>query len=118
MGVAINQFAVREMVGLSYGATSLFTMCSVLEIWWLKLQLKLCSEMGVPVLRPPEMTFSTQSYAIYWDRQLTGLRWNERGTNGDLNDDDWLKQMASNIGTNPALPILSLQRFLWGLYHK
>ena len=43
------------------------------------------------------------------DRQLTGLRWNERGTNGDLNDDDRLiKQMTSNIGTNPALPILSL----------
>ena len=42
------------MVGLSYGATSLFTTCSVLEIWWLKLQLKSCSEMGVPVLRPPE----------------------------------------------------------------
>ena len=42
------------MVDLSYGATSLFTTCSVLEIWWLKLQLKSCSEMGVPVLRPPE----------------------------------------------------------------
>ena len=47
------------MVGLSYGATSLFTTCSVLEIWWLKLQLKSCSEMGVPVLRPPE-------YARIW----------------------------------------------------
>ena len=54
MGVAINYFAVREMVGLFYGATSLFTTCSVLEIWWLKLQLKSCSEMGVPVLRLPE----------------------------------------------------------------
>ena len=42
------------MVGLSYGANSLFTTCSVLEIWWLKIQLKSCSEMGVPVLRPPE----------------------------------------------------------------
>ena len=56
MGVAINWFAVRDMVGLSYGATSLFTTCSVLEIWWLKLQLKSCSEMGVPVLRPPEQS--------------------------------------------------------------
>ena len=55
MGVPINQFAVREMVGLSCGTTSLFTTCSVLEIWWLKLQPKLCSEMGVPVLRPPEL---------------------------------------------------------------
>ena len=44
------------MVSLSYGATSLFTTCSVLEIWWLKLQLKSCSEMGVPVLRLPEHT--------------------------------------------------------------
>ena len=44
------------MVGLSYGAMSLFTTCSVLEIWWLKLQLKSCSEMGVPVLRPPELS--------------------------------------------------------------
>ena len=43
-------------------------------------------------------------------RALTGLRWNERGTNGDLNDDDRLiKQMTSNISTNPALPILSSQ---------
>ena len=40
----------------------------------------------------------------------TGLRWNEHGTNGDLNDDDRLiKQMTSNISTNPALPILSSQ---------
>ena len=43
--------------------------------------------------------------------ELTGLRWNERGTNGDLNDDGRLiKQMTStvSISTNPALPILSL----------
>ena len=46
------------MVGLSYGATSLFTTCGVLEIWWLKLQLKSCSEMGVPVLRPPELAIA------------------------------------------------------------
>ena len=59
------------------------------------------------------MTFSTQSQPedkmLTGDRQLTGFRWNERGTNGDLNDDDRLiKQMTSNIGTNPALPILNL----------
>ena len=40
MGVAINLFAVTEMVGLSYGGTSLSISCSLLEIWWLKLQLK------------------------------------------------------------------------------
>ena len=55
------------MVGLSYGATSLFTTCSVLEIWWLKLQLKSCSEMGVPVLRPPE--FSTP-YGLFQFRVM------------------------------------------------
>ena len=54
------------MVGLSYGATSLFTTCIVLEIWWLKLQLKSCSETGVPVLRPPELAFTGQAVSLSW----------------------------------------------------
>ena len=76
MGVAINQFAVREIVDLSYGATFLFTTCSVLEIWWLKLQLKTCSEMGVPVLRPPEyrLTLPSQSASQAQDNDDTCSR--------------------------------------------
>ena len=46
---------VREIVHLSSGGTFLSIYCSLLEIWWLKLKLKLCSEIGDPVLRPPEL---------------------------------------------------------------
>ena len=60
------------MVGLSYGATSLFTTCSVLEIWWLKLQIKSCSEMGVPVLRPPEWGLYLTDERL---RSFQGLHW-------------------------------------------
>ena len=54
MGVAINWFAVKEVVALSSGRTSLLISCIPLEIWWLKLQPQSYSEKGVPILRPPE----------------------------------------------------------------
>jgi hypothetical protein len=54
MFMRLDTLAVREMVGLLYGGTFLSTSCCLLEIELVKLQLKSCSEMGVPVLRPPE----------------------------------------------------------------
>ena len=58
---------VREMDGLhvSYGGTSLSIPFSLLEIWWLKLQVKSCSEMGIPVLRPPEQWLNQIEFASY-----------------------------------------------------
>ena len=42
------------MVSLCYGGISLSISCSLREIWWLKLQLKSCSGMGVLALKSPE----------------------------------------------------------------
>ena len=65
MGVAMNKFAVRETVGLAIGATSLSISCSFLEMWWLKLQLKSWSEMGVLILRPLKWAMDTYSRLRY-----------------------------------------------------
>ena len=72
MGVATNYFAVREIVDLSSGGTCLSISSSLLEIWWFKLQLKWFSEMGVPILRPPERlgtlsgTLDAHLYLYQW----------------------------------------------------
>ena len=49
MGIAMTWFMVREMVGLAFGGTSLSIQCPGDMV-----ATKSCSEMDVPVLRPPE----------------------------------------------------------------
>ena len=48
MGVAINWFAVREMVALHYGATFLSISCCLLDTKQAKIQLKIMSLNGYP----------------------------------------------------------------------